>query len=170
MENKARTRERWKKKSISIWSDVMSGFPQDEIYSPVGFCISEIPICLLLQESKEYRMKQPGKRDVKRTLILFMYDLNMYQESHKTLKDKNEMIVHASDDKGECYEKALNVRKSSLREGENMAKDEALQVLNEILKTMDPNKNEYYQFLGVKLADGIKMEELYNRVKKKKLI
>ena len=115
-------------------------------------------------------MKQPGKRDVKRTLILFMYDLNMYQESHKTLKDKNEMIVHASDDKGECYEKALNVRKSSLREGENMAKDEALQVLNEILKTMDPNKNEYYQFLGVKLADGIKMEELYNRVKKKKLI
>ena len=41
--------------------------------------ITEIPV-------KGYRMGQTGKRDVKRTHSLFVDDLKVYQESHKTLK------------------------------------------------------------------------------------
>ena len=67
----------------------MCDFLQGDSYSPVGFCISEIPICKLLQESKGYRMGLPGKRDVKCTHSLFVDDLKVHQESHKTLKDIN---------------------------------------------------------------------------------
>ena len=38
-------------------------------------------------------MRQPGKRDVKQTHSLFVDDLKVYQESHKTLNDVNKMIV-----------------------------------------------------------------------------
>ena len=45
----------------------MRGFLQDDSYSPLGFCTSEIPVCILLQHSREYRMGKPGNRIVKRT-------------------------------------------------------------------------------------------------------
>ena len=61
-------------KSISRWIDIMCGFLQDDSYSPIGFCISEIPVCKLLQGSKEHYMGQPGKRDVKLTHSLFVDD------------------------------------------------------------------------------------------------
>ena len=38
-------------------------------------------------------MGQPEKGDVKRTHSLLLDDLKEYQESHKTLKDVNMMIV-----------------------------------------------------------------------------
>ena len=47
-------------------------------------------------------MGQPRKRDVNCTHSLFVDDLKVYQESHKTLKDVNEMIVQASNDTGAC--------------------------------------------------------------------
>ena len=34
---------------------------------------------------------------------MFVDDLKMYQESHKTLKDINKMILQASNDTGACY-------------------------------------------------------------------
>ena len=91
------------KKSISRWTDIMCGFLQCNSHSLVGFCISQMPVCKLLQESKGYRMDQPGKRDAKRTHSLFVDDLKVYQESHKALKDVNEMMVQASNDTGACY-------------------------------------------------------------------
>ena len=42
-----------------------------------------------------------------------------------------------------------------------------LHVLNERMKAIDPDENEIYKFLGVVKADGIKKEEVYNRVKEK---
>ena len=48
----------------SRWIDISCGFLQGESYSPVCFCISEIAVCLLLQQSKGYRMGQPGCRDI----------------------------------------------------------------------------------------------------------
>ena len=45
---------------ISGWIDIMCGFLQGDSYSPVGFCISEIPVCKLLQQSKGYRIGTPG--------------------------------------------------------------------------------------------------------------
>ena len=108
-------------------------------------------------------MGQPGKRDVKRTHNLFVDDLKVHQYNHKTLKDVNEMIVQASNDTGACY----GVAKCAevVFERGKMVKGEGLQVLNERMRTIDPDKNEIYKFLGVKQADGIKKKEVYNRVK-----
>ena len=135
------------KKSISGWINIMCGFLQGDSYSPVGFCLSEISVCKLLQESKGYRMEQPGKRDVKRTHSLFVDDSKVYQESHKTLKDVNEMIVKASNDTGACYGVAKYAE--IVFERGKMVKGEGLHVLNEGIKTIDPDENEICKFLGV---------------------
>ena len=108
--------------------NTMCGFLQGDSYSPLGFCMSEIPVCKLLQESKGYRMGQPGKRDVKRTHNLFVDDLTVYQESHKTLKDINEMTAQASNDAGACYGEAKCAE--VVFERRKMVKCEDLQKLN----------------------------------------
>ena len=41
-----------------------------------------------------------------------------------------------------------------------MVKGKGLQVLEERMKTMDPNKNEIYKFLGIEQADGILMKSV----------
>ena len=104
--------EKWKtrleiwnngEKIISRWIDIMCGFLQGDSYLPVGFCISEIPVCKLLQQSKGYRMGAPGNRSISRTHSLFIDDLKQYQESHEIIKEVNEIIVQASLDTGACY-------------------------------------------------------------------
>ena len=108
-------------------------------------------------------MGRPGKREVKRTHSLFIDDLKVYQESHKILKDVNETIVQASHDTGVCYGVA-KYAEIIFKKGK-MVKGEGLQVLQERVKPMDPNQKEIYKFLGVEQADGIKTNEVYNRVK-----
>ena len=58
--------ETWSKgeKMTSRWINISCGFLQRDSYSPVGFCISEILVCRLLQQSRGYRNGSPGKRDV----------------------------------------------------------------------------------------------------------
>ena len=87
----------------------------------------------------------------------------MYQENYKTLKDVNETTVKASNDTGACY----GVAKCAevVFERKKMLKGEGLQVLNERMKTIDPEENEIYKFLGVEQVDGIKKKEVSNRVK-----
>ena len=150
-------------KKISRWINILCGFLQGDSYSPVGFCLTEIPVCNLLQETKGYRMGAPGAQDVKRTHSLFVDDLKAYQESHKALRDANEMIVQASHDTGACYgvEKCAEI----VFERGKMVRGEGLQGLHERMKTIDPNQNETYTFLGVEQADGIKAKEVYARVK-----
>ena len=150
-------------KKISRWINILCGFLQGDSYSPVGFCLTEIPVCNLLQETKGYCMGVPGARDVKLTHNLFVDDLKAYQESHKALKDSNEMIVQASHDTGSCYGVA-KCAEIVFKRGK-MAKGEGLQVLHERMKTMDPDQNEIYKFLGVEQADRIKSKEVYDRVK-----
>ena len=103
-------------KKVSRWNDVMCDFLQGDSYSPVGFCLSEVPVCKLLQETKSYRMGQPGKKEVKWTPSLFIDDLKVYQEIHKILKDFNETIVQASHDTGTCYGVAKCAELSSKEE------------------------------------------------------
>ena len=92
-----------------------------------------------------------------------MNDLKVYQESHKTLKDANDMIVQASNDTGACY--GIAKCAEVVFERGKMVKGESLQVLNERMKTIDPEENEIGKFLGFEQADGIKNKKLYNRVK-----
>ena len=44
-------------------------------------------------------------------------------------------------------------------------KGEGLQVLEEKMKTVDPDENEIYKFLGVEQADGIKTKTVFERIK-----
>ena len=97
--------EFWSKgeKMANRWINISCGFLQGDSYSPVGFCISEIPVCRLLQPSMGYRMDPPESRDVSRTHSLFLDDLRVYQENHQVFRDVNEVIVQASHNTGACY-------------------------------------------------------------------
>ena len=147
-------------KVTSRWIRILCGFLQGDSYSPVGFCIIEIPVCILLQHSRGYRMGEPGNRVVKRTHILFVDDL---KESHQALKIVNEIIVQASHDTGACY--GVSKCAEIVFKNGKMVKGEGLQVLEERMKTMDPDENEIYKFLGIEQADGIRMKAMYERVK-----
>ena len=80
--------EMWSRgeKLTSRWTDISCGFFQEDSYSPVGFCILELLVCLLLQQSKGYRMGPPLCRDISRIHSLFVDDLKQYQEIMKHLK------------------------------------------------------------------------------------
>ena len=150
-------------KMTSRWIRILCGFLQGDSYSPIGFCITEIPVCILLQHSRGYRMGEPGNRVVKRTHSLFVDDLKVYQESHKALKILNEIIVQASHDTGACY--GVSKCAEIIYQNGKMVRGEGLQVLEERMKTMNPDENEIYKFLGIKQADGINMKAVYERVK-----
>ena len=76
---------------------------EGDSYSPVGFCISEIPVCKLLQQSKGYRMGAPGNWSISRTHSLLIEDMKQYQESHEIIKEVNQIIVQASLDTEASY-------------------------------------------------------------------
>ena len=147
----------------SRWIRILCGFLQGDSYSLVGFYITEILVCILLQHSRGYRMGEPGNRVVKRTHSLFVDDLKVYQESHKALKIVNEIIVQASHDTGACY--GVSKCAEIICQNGKMVRGEGLQVLEERMKTMNPDKNEIYKFLGIEQADGINTKAVYKRVK-----
>ena len=164
--------EKWKtrleiwnngEKMISRWIDIMCGFLEGDSYSPIGFCISEIPVCKLLQQSKGYRMGVPGNRNISRTHSLFIDDLKQYQESHEIMKEVNEITVQANLDTGACYGVAMCAEIVFGRG--KMVRGEGLPVLEERMKTMDPDENEVYKFLGVEQVDGMKTKNVFERVK-----
>ena len=142
---------------------ILHGFLQGDSYSAVGFCISEIPVCILLQHSRGYRMGEPGNRIMKRTHSLFVDNLEVYQEGHNALKNVNEIIVQASHDTVACY--GVSKCAKIIFEHGKMVRAEGLQVLEERMKTMEPYENEIYKFLGNEQADGIRTETVFERVK-----
>jgi len=150
-------------KERSRWIEIKRGFLQGDSFSPVGFCLTEVPVAMLLNDTEGYRMGPPGKREIKRTHSLFIDDLKVYQPSHEKLKAVNKMIVRASLDTGACY----GVKKCAeivFNRGK-MVKGEGLEVLNERMKTLDPEQNECYKFLGCEQAEGIDTDIVFGRVK-----
>ena len=87
----------------------------------------------------------------------------MYQESHEILRDVNEVIVQASHDTGACY--GISKCAEIVFECGKMVRGEGLEVLEEGIKTMDPDENEIYKFLGIEQVDGIKTKKVFERVK-----
>ena len=104
--------EKWKTK-LKVTEDgkvltsskinIRIGFLEGDNYSPVGFCLTEVPNSMLIEEADGYTMRQRDEERVKRTHSLFD-DLKIYQESHQKLESLNEMIVKASMDTGACCE------------------------------------------------------------------
>ena len=142
------------KKSLSNWIKILCEFLQGDSYSPVGFCLTEVPVCTLIKNTRRYRMGKPGERRLKRTHSFFTDDLKVYQENHKRLEVVNEMIVQGSHDTGACY--GVSKCAEIVFKRGKMIKGEGLPVLQERMNTIDPNDNETYQFMGVEQSDGIK--------------
>ena len=137
---------------------------QGDSYLPVGFCLTEVPIAMLLDESEGYKLGQPGRECIKRTHSLFIDDLMVYQENHHKMEIANEMIVKVSMDTGVCY----GVKKCAeivIKEGK-MVKGERLPVLEEKMKALDPEQNDVYKFLGVEQSNNIDVKKVLERVKK----
>ena len=165
--------ERWKtrldvtedgKVLTSRTINIRKGFLQGDIYFPVGFCVTEAPVSTLIEETDGYTIGQRGKENVKRTHSIFIYDLNIYQDSHQKSEVVNEMFVKASMDTGACY----GVKKCAdilFRKG-NIIKEEEWAVLEEKLDTLDSNKNEIYKFLGCEQAYKTDVKQVQKRVKK----
>ena len=76
---------------------------QGDSYSPVGFCLTEVPISMLIKETDWYTVGRRDEERVKRTHSLFIDDLKIYQECYRKLEVVNEMIVKASMDTAACY-------------------------------------------------------------------
>ena len=70
------------KVSTSRKINIVKGFPQGDSYSPVGFCLIEVPVAMLIEETDGYTMGQMGEERVKRTHGLFVDDLKIYQKNH----------------------------------------------------------------------------------------
>ena len=77
----------------SRWIRFNRGFLQGDSFSPVGFCICEIPVLMLIDNLQGYRMGPPGARIVNKTHSLFLDDLKVYQEMEEQLETVNEMLV-----------------------------------------------------------------------------
>ena len=144
--------------------NILKGFLQGDSYAPVGFCLTEVPVPMLLEETDGYKMGQKDEERVKRTHSLFIDDLKTYQENQQKLEIANKTIVKASMDTGACY----GVKKCAeivFKKGK-MIKGEGLTVLEEKMKALDPNKNEIYTLLGCEQAKKTDMKRVMERVKK----
>ena len=86
-------------------------------------------------------MGPPGSRDVSRTHSLFVDDLKVYQESYEILRDVSEVIVQATHDTGACY--GVSKCAEVVFEHGKMVRGEGLEVLEERMKAMDPDKNKF---------------------------
>ena len=74
------------------------------------------------------------------------------------------MIVQAGLDTAACY--GAKKLAEIIFSREKMVKGERLVVLDERMKSLDPDLNESYKFLRCKQAEGIKADVVYQRVSK----
>ena len=150
-------------KNVNRWINITCGFLQGDSYSPVGFCLTGIPVCILLSETRGYKMGPPGKREVKRTPSLFIGDLKVYQEGHQQLVAVNEMLIQANNDTGACYG-TFKCAEIVFEHGK-MVKGEGLKVLEDRMQAFEPKIDYTFRFLGIEQAEGIKAKEVLLRVK-----
>ena len=143
--------------------NIRRGFLQGDSLSAVGFCLTEVPIGMMMEEAAGYMMGEAGRRVHKRTHTLFIDDLKVYSSSHKRLQLVNETITRASLDIGAAY----GVKKCAeiVIEKGVMVKGEGLDVLEERMKCLDPQKAEIYKFLGLEQSDTMKKAVALERVK-----
>ena len=150
-------------KDISRWIRIKRGFLQGDSFSPVGFCLTEVPISMLIQESEGYRMGPPGDRNLRRTHSLFIDDLKIYQQNHAKLQLVNDTIVQASLDTGACY----GVKKCAeavFKRG-RMIHGEGLAIGEDEMKALNPQREEIYKFLGCEQGEGTEIEVVRERLR-----
>ena len=80
------------KKNLSRWVKILCGFLQGDSCSPVGFCLTEVPVCRLIKNTRRYGMGNPGERRRKRAHSLFIDDLKVYHENHNGKKNLSRWV------------------------------------------------------------------------------
>ena len=149
----------------SRWIHFRKGLLQGDNLSALAFCMTEIPIGMLMNESKGYIMGKPGERNTNKTHSLFMDDLKLYRENEESLELLHDTIVQASFDTGARY----GVKKCAevvFRKGV-MVKGNGLSIMEDRMKSLDPDNGDYYKFLGLEQANGIDRHQVYKNVKEK---
>ena len=142
----------------------MKRFSQGDSYSPVGFCLTRVPVAISVEDTNDCMIGKKDEARVKGTHCLFVDDLKIYQENHQKLGVVNEIIVKASMDTGACYgvKKCAGVLFRTCK----MIKGEGLTVLEDRMEALDPSKNEIYEFLGCEQGDKTDVKRVMERVKK----
>ena len=146
----------------SRWIKFNQGFLQGDSFSPVGFCICEIPILMLVDTSKGYRMGPPGARIVNKTHSLFLDDLKIYQETEEELEIINNILIQASGDTGARYG-VKKCCKAVFKQG-NLMETEGLTINEELTQVLDPVEGNTYKFLGLEQAAGVNREMVLERI------
>ena len=146
----------------SRWIKIKRGFLQGDSYSPVGFCLSEVPIGMLISDAPGYEMGAPNERRTRKTHALFIDDLKIYSEDHSSMEVMNRTITKASQDIGAAY----GVKKcaEAVFERGRMVKGKGLDVLGEKMKSLNPQLEEVYKFLGCEQGTGIDAKAVIRRV------
>ena len=143
----------WEKEEVTPmlpWMDNVKEELKASINTAEEFTIEEERLIKIAKKRKNWK---------KRTID----DLKTYQGNHKMLQIVNEIIVQASNDTGACY--GVSKCAEIFFERGQMVKGEGLEVLHARMKTIDPDENVTYKFLGVEQADGIKTKEVFERIK-----
>ena len=60
------------KRETSRWINIRSGFLQGDSFSIVGFCLTKVPVAMLIEQSDGYIMGTPSNRNLKRTHSLLI--------------------------------------------------------------------------------------------------
>ena len=124
-----------------------------------------MPIGMLMNESEDTEWESLEERNTNKTHSLFMDDLKLYQEDEESLELVHDTIVQASFDTGARY----GVKKCAevvFRKGV-MVKGNGLSIMEDRMKSLDPDNGDYYKFLGLEQANGIDRHQVYKIVKEK---
>ena len=144
-----------REKMTSQWIQILCGFLQGDNYSPVRFCISEIPVCILLQHSCGRARQSYHEKNTQlacgQSKGVYTKKITMHQRISTRL-----LYKPATTPEPAIVSKCAKI----IFEHGKMVEGKGLQVLEERMKTMDPNENEIYKFLGIEQADGIQTESV----------
>jgi hypothetical protein len=128
------------------------GFFQGDAFSPVGFCITEIPLSVLLEKMPGYMMGEQNLRNTKINRFYFIDDLKIVQGSEADLQRANSLIGKVSTAMGMKF--GISKCAEIVYRRGKMVKAEGLELKEGLVKALNPEEDEYYTFLGIEEGDG----------------
>ena len=141
------------------------GFFQGDALSPVAFCITEIPLGIMLQRVHGYSMGEPNKRNTKVNRFYFIDDLKLVQGSEADLIRANEIVKTISNDTGMKF--GISKCAEIVYKRGKMVRGEGLQLKEGLIRSLNPEQNEFYTFLGIEEGDGQLDKAVKQRVTEK---
>ena len=149
-------------KITSRWIRFKRGFYQEDKLSPVGFCITEIPLGRKLAQRPGYQLGPRNNTGPKVAHFYFTDNLKVVESNEKDLQETNRIVTGMSQHTGMTFgvSKCAEV---AYKRG-IMAKEEGLHIDYNKTECLDPEDNEYYIFLGIEEGDGQLDEKAKERV------